>query len=67
VLTTESDLSDNIEKTKNKLASFIGVNPDEFPERAGKSKKNKRHLPKFKYIYSWAVEINKKLKRSNIY
>jgi hypothetical protein len=66
ILTVESDLTDP-ELARKKIADFLEVDPDAYPPDAGKKKRNPRHLPYFRSAYAWAVEMNKKLKRNNIY
>jgi len=66
VLTVESDLAD-VEHARKRLASFLGVDPTAFPPGAGKSEKNARYMPKFRRLYAWAVDLNRKMKRANIY
>ncbi len=66
VLTTEEDLS-AVEQAREKIAKFLNVDPNLFPEEAGKLKENSRHLPRFHAAYAWAVDLNSKLKQSNIY
>jgi hypothetical protein len=66
ILTTEKDLAE-VQYTREKLSSFLGVSPDTFPPEAGNSKENSRHLPYFRAAYAWAIEINRELKRRDIY
>jgi len=66
ILTVESDLTDP-ELAREKIADFLHVDPDAFPDEAGKSKENVSHLPKFRSAYSWAASLNKKLKRMGLY
>jgi len=66
VLTTEKDLTE-VEATREKLATFLEVDPDQFPSDAGESKENSRHLPYFRTAYAWATAIHSELRRRDIY
>jgi len=66
ILTTEKDLSAP-QETRTKLAEFLGVDPDLYPEDAGTKKKNPRYVPQYRALYSWAVGFNRWLKQCGIY
>lgn len=66
ILTTEKDLS-MVRKTRRKLASFLQVDPKLFPENAGMSKKNTRHLPRFRKAYAWAIAVRRAFRRADIH
>ncbi len=65
VMTTEQDLV-KTQETKKKLASFLEVDSNLFPEEAGEEKKNKRHLPRFQNIYAMCIRIRRMLRRADI-
>lgn len=66
ILTVESDLND-MERTRERLASFLEVDAAAFPAGAGQSEENARHMPRFRWLYAWAVDLNRKMKRANLY
>jgi hypothetical protein len=65
VLTVEKELSE-VETTRERIAQFLGVSAENFPDDAGKSKKNSRHLPHFRTLYAWASWFHRKLLYANI-
>lgn len=65
VLTTERDLVKTRE-TRKRLASFLEVDHNLFPEGAGAGKKNQRHLPRFPNAYAMAIWIRRMLRRADI-
>ena len=65
VLTTERDLS-SVEQTREALARFLQVDPGSFPEDAGTSAENARHLPRFRTAYACAIAIRRALRRADV-
>jgi hypothetical protein len=65
VLTTERDLS-SVKQTREALARFLQVDPGSFPEDAGTSAENARHLPRFRTAYACAIAIRRALRRADV-
>lgn len=66
ILTTEKDLTVPRE-TRTKLAKFLEVDQNLYPEDAGSSKKNPRYIPQYRAAYAWAVGFNRMLKQVGVY
>jgi hypothetical protein len=58
---------EDVKKTRKKIANFLGVSSEIFPESAGERKVNSRHMPKFKTAYAWAVSLGRWLRRKDLY
>ena len=65
VLTTEKDLG-AAEESRRKIAEFLQVDPCLFPDDSGNSKKNPRHLPRYKLAYRWAISVRRILEKADI-
>jgi len=65
ILTTELDLR-RAEESREQIAHFLGVDPDLFPEDAGQTKQNSRHLPYFQTAYAWASWMHRTLIQADI-
>ena len=66
IMVFEKDLR-SVKSAKLKLADFLGLSVDQFPGEAGRDIVNKRHVPRYRKLYAWAVQVGHKLRDADMY
>ena len=54
---------EDVEGSKARLADFLDVSADRFPDSAGEKRVNPSYVPKAPALYSFIVGVSKRLKR----
>lgn len=57
------DAVKDVPKTQQKIANFLNVDPNKFPDKEGPAKANFSYVPKYKWLNSKAQDLNHKLRR----
>jgi hypothetical protein len=57
---------ENLEETKKKIALYLGIDPDKFPEAAGSERINQSYLPRAPKVYSVLHHYARFLRDNNL-
>jgi len=60
------DVFTDISKTKNKVADFLEISVDKFPESENREKVNASTVPTHQSLYGFVVKTGRKLRKRNL-
>lgn len=56
----------NVDRTKKRVANFLGIEDEKFPKKSGKEKVNKQRVPRFGWLYEMASLISYKFRMKGL-
>lgn len=56
----------NLAETKERLACFLGLDPEEFPEKSGIKRVNKSYIPRLRSAYTLITELDWRLQQRGL-